>query len=230
MSNRRRICAGLVGIVLSFSLRAVSADEVAIKALPAAVERVLAILPEDTETIVATQNFILRPMDDLIVDDPDFCSSLCQIPLMEFGIFSAAKFDVLARAERKVVLAVRAGRNFEDFLLGGFVRGEGCVVIVFEKDLGDLTKEWTRGLRSAAQEIRERAGHEVFVIREKNPENGDEKFEMYLAVLDSNALLCATSYQYLSKLLDRAQVQSLKRSLPDSLPAWKHVDRVAIGC
>lgn len=224
MSNCRWICVGLVGTALCSLLRTVSADEVANKALPAAVKRVLALLPEDTETILATQNFILRPMDDAIVDDRDFCSSLCQIPLLEFCFFDEMKFDLLARAQRKVVLAVRAGRNFEDFPMGGFVRSDGCMVVVFEKDLGDLAKEWTAGVRRGAKEVRERAGHEVFVIGE---ENGDEKLEMYLAVLDPNTILCASSYEYLCKVLDRARVPSPKRALPDSLPAWKHIDSAA---
>jgi hypothetical protein len=91
---------------------------------------------------------------------------------------------------------------------------------VFEKELGDVSEEWTRGLREGAKEVRESAGHEVFVL-------GPEEFEAYLAVLDPNTILCAFCYQYLCELLDRARAPSPKRALPDSLPAWKHVDPAA---
>jgi len=221
-------------MMLCFSLRTVSADEAPKKALSAEVKRVLALLPEDTETIAASQNFSLQQGDDEIVGALDFCSTMRQFPFVELVFFTELKFDLIARAQRKVVLAVRAGRSFEDFIMGGLVRSSGCMVIVFEKDLGDLAKEWTRGLRAAAKAVRERAGHEVFVVgpeqkekQEEEQEEGVEKLEMYLAVLDSNTILCASSYQYLSKLLDRAKVPSPKRALPDSLPAWKHVDTAA---
>jgi len=218
MSSRQRICAGLVGMLICLCLRTVAAGEAAKKSLPAAVERVLAWLPDDTETIAASQNFVLWPKDAEFV--VNFSSSLCQLPFMELVLFDELKFHAIKRAQKKVVLALRAGRIFEDATMGGVVRSNGCAVIVFEKELGDVADEWTRGLREGSKEVRESAGHEIFVV-------GPDELEAYLAVLDPKTILCAFSYQYLCELLDRTRVPSLKRALPDSLPVWKHIDPAA---
>jgi hypothetical protein len=66
--------------------------------------------------------------------------------------------------DRKIQCVVSGARNFEGVSKMGSLRSENCSMIVFERDLGDASAEWTASLRKGAQSVRRLAGREVFVF------------------------------------------------------------------
>jgi hypothetical protein len=204
--------------------------------LPAVVQRVLAWFPSDTETIVVANSLKLVP-SNIIPDDTaglgpiDFNAVQFRLAVGELAVLKKGKY-LIPFAGRKLALALSGGRNFEFVSAFGSHRSEGCGVLLFEEKLGDLPiKEWLAMLRDDAAAVKRIAGREVFVfpstvvmesVFEPHPWQGT-----YVTMLSPEVVLCATSDKFLEQLLIRADVLSVNRALPDTLPIWSQVDFAA---
>jgi len=201
-------------------------------ALSPATSRILAWLPEDTETVVAASAFRMpaaKPVELGMID----MMSLAQILACgELAALDKGSY-VKTLAERKVAIALRGGRHFETVSAFGAHRSEGCAVIVFEEELGEAGREWTNLARRSAKEVRTVRGRDVFVFPSTVTMEGTFKLKpwqgTYLVLLSPDTVLCATSDRYLDEVLKRfdtktAGAKPTGRALPDSLAEWKHVD------
>src|SRR5579859_3840582 len=108
VSSRQSFWGTVVGVMICASAQMALAEESAeTNALPTAIQRVLAWLPEDTETLLASQNFTIRPWDAEFSPLPfNPWSSLRLMPFIELVESEDGRyFRPLARAHRKVALA-----------------------------------------------------------------------------------------------------------------------------
>jgi hypothetical protein len=199
--------------------------------LPAAVERVLACLPENTETIVVAQSFKIEgPRKQGVPSDLDWPGlqslSLGDLPLLEEDT------GLNQLIGRTVAVAVNAGRDFEVVSSFGSLRYEGCSVIRFQESLPDAGRTLTDALRGQAREVRTIAGHDVFVFPHRTAMESLYKPKpwqgQFIALPAPDTLLCATSDRFLREVLERlVHPAPGKRALPAELPEWAHLDAKA---
>jgi hypothetical protein len=196
--------------------------------LPAA-KRILAWLPDDTETITAARSFQIEdyaaPGDQKPRGDIDRGIRLFTLE----GLWDLNDWKFLKPLTgTKVVVALCGARNFEVVSSFGSLRYEGCGVIVFENKLEDLAKGWLQAVRAGAKKIRRIENREVFVYPsttvmestyEQMPWQGT-----FIVVVQPNTLLCATSDRYLTDVLKRLDAKSPGRAPLLDLPEWKHID------
>jgi hypothetical protein len=204
------------------------------------IRRALAWLPEDTETVVAAQSFVISAPDPDAAAEPTAEQSNHAIndatPLVALGALGEQEMAEYLKplVERKVLLALRGGRNYE-WVSGTLptYRTEGCAIVVFEKDLGETGTEWENTLRAGPGKIRKLAGRKVVAfpptkaMRPARSSKWPGKLGVYLAVLNSNTIVCATSDKYLEEVFERIDTPPAGRALPDSLHEWNHVDSTA---
>jgi hypothetical protein len=197
--------------------------------LPPAAKRILAWLPNDTETIAVAQSFQIE--DYAAPGDPKSRGNIdrgIRLVALE-GLWDLNDWKFLKPLTgSKVVLALCGARNFEVVSSFGSLRYEGCDVVVFENKLEDLAKGWLQTVRAGAKEIRRIENREVFVYPsitvmepwvEQKPWQGT-----FIVVVEPNTLLCATSDRYLTDVLRRLDAKLPDRAPLLDLPEWKHID------
>src|SRR5260370_17384375 len=154
MSDRlfRSIGVGVVFGLASMASRGVCGDDGEVPALPASIQRALAWLPPDTETLTAAQSFQLPSLEEPDGAGADLISQVLQLRLLIQlealeGLFDLDKgkyFEPLAGS--KVVVALRGARTFDVVSSFGSLRSEACSIIVFERNLDDVSKGWLGNL------------------------------------------------------------------------------------
>jgi hypothetical protein len=215
------------------------AEEPEQPSLSPVIRRALAWLPEDTETVIAAQSFTITVPDPNAAELPPERSKEAfnaAIPIVALGALAEEEMAKYLKplVARKVVLALRGARNYEWVTASlPAYRMEGCLIMIFEKDLGEAGKAWEKMLRAGADEVRRMAGRDVFVhpptkaMRPARPWNWPGKLGVYLTMLNADTILCATSDKYLEEVLERIDMPPTRRALPDTLPEWKHVNSMA---
>jgi hypothetical protein len=230
----------LVSALASVIPQVARADDAEPPALPPAIRRALTWLPEDTESIVVGQALTIRAPDMRGATERTVKKMKEEFHTyaqeMAFGAINEPEMAKYLKplAGKKATLALRGGRNCEwvTSTLPTY-RTEGCAVLIFEEELGEAGEEWIDALRKGAEAVREIAGRKVFVFpptKSMRPARKSEwpgKLGVYLVLLNSNTILCATSDKYLEQLLERIDTPPADRALPDHLPEWKHVNSVA---
>lgn len=204
------------------------------------IRRVLAWLPETTETIVVGQSFTFPHPQIAGAVEPTLNQSKESFPTIvqriALGALTEPEMEPYLKplAEKRVLVAVRGGRNYEwvSASLPAY-RTEGCTVVMFDEDLGKVGLEWVNTLRAGAKDVRMIAGRTVFVfpptksMRPARDSKWPGKLGVYLALLKSDTILCATSDKYLEELLERIDTPADNRALPDQLREWKYVNPAA---
>ena len=204
-------------------------DETGRPDLPIHVRRVLKWLPEDTETVVASQSFRWPTAAQCRTFRTQLQFFGRLLPLSDVANLESGKY-LQPLAGRKVSLALRGSRNYETVSKFGTQRNEGCLIAIFETDLDSAADEWVGALRAGATKVEKIAGREIFVFPSTTwmPGHDIERWQgTFLALLPPETVLCASSYTYLEELLSRADGNAAKRALPDDLPEWKYVDTAA---
>jgi hypothetical protein len=217
----RFLRAALVAVIALFGVGIISADERTTRNASTEVRRLLPWFPEDTETLVAAQSFAVPRVS---VDA--FGTWAILMPSLASERFDGFDFDHEPLVGRKVLIALNGMRCPRPVgSMGGF-SAEGCSVVVFERDLGDASVEWTSNLRKTAKEIRKIAGREVFCFASGESRARSHPL-VYFLRLAPDTILCATHDGYLQELLNRIDTAPRGRAFPDSLPQWTTIDRSA---
>ena len=186
--------------------------------------RILDWFPEDTETLVAAQSFsISQPSHSETFPGPAkaWLLSLALGELEEFdsGVYLEPLID------RKVLIALNGMRRPKPVGSLGDFHAQGCVVVVFDGDLGQAGVEWTGFVRKNAEEIKKNAGREVFRFRSTKVKNCG--LSVYFVRLAPDTILCATHDEFLRQLLNRIDTPPRARAFPENLPHWTAIDRSA---
>lgn len=222
-------CAALI-----CSSLAARADEPEPTKVAPQVERVLAWLPGDTESVVAGSSFKIPARfarDKIISGDADESvpNILAQTALGELFELDV-KYRVLV-AEKDVAFAIRGNRNYYSASASPpSYNSESCAVIIFEKDLGDTANQLAALLRQGAQETRKIGGRELFAF--PATERMRKQFALpsrrdwlglYIAVADSRTVVCSSSDKYIRQVLDRIESKSDRAAIPQNLDVWKQI-------
>jgi hypothetical protein len=204
--------------------------------LPLEVQRSLAWLPLDTETLVVAQSFKIPSLKERDAAAPNARSAArdsefsMHLYALE-GLFDLDKGKYLeALAGKRIVLALRGARNFDVVSSFGSLRNEGYSIIAFENKLDD---PWLRKLRADAKEVRRIAGRDVFVFPSTavmEPWEREKPWQgTFFVLLTPDTLLCATSDEYLKDVLKRVDGGPADRALADGLPEWASIDPKSPG-
>lgn len=208
-------------------------------ALSPAIQRVLAWLPEGTETIAAAQSFTMPSGTDDNKEPQTSVPSKRVVDALLIGVIDALFEPENAKhlkplVGKKVILALRGSQNYECVGVNlPSYRSENCTFIVFEKDLGETGKGLLNTLRDGAQEVRTLAGRDVYEfpptrsMRKAQATKWAGKLGVYLLLLCPDTILCATSDKYLEEVLKRIDNPPSARALPSSLREWEYVDPTA---
>ncbi len=199
-----------------------------------AIQKALAWLPEDTETLVVAQSFPMPSFSNDRAADAEAkpleagVERLNRLSALE-GLFELDKEEFANMlAGEKVVLALRGSRNYDVVNSFGSLRNEGCAIVVFENNLDQFAKGWLGKLRDGAKKVKRIAGRDVFVFSstiEMGPWVLQRSWQgTFIVLLQPNTLLCATSNRYLEGVLKRVDAKPAARALPADLPEWKHLD------
>lgn len=221
------LCLGLVHLL---SAIVAGADPQPVPFSPA-VERVLAWFPEDTESVVVSQAFVMpRSTGDRVLNgEPTFVEALAAASVAVPGELHDGKYLGLLQG-KKVTAAICGGRNFE-YVSGTLPswRSESCLVLVFEEDLELRGAEWVKAVGEGARETLRIAGHDVFAFPPLRSMRAQRKgnwpgLGVYLALVAPDTVLCATSRGYLEQVLTRIGQPPVRRALPGQLRKWRDVD------
>ena len=217
----------LVPALSCIAARIACGEEAKPPTLPPAMRRILAWLPEDTETIVSASSFRMSAAKSLEQGKFDLTAFAQMLACGDLAILDKGSY-LKPLVEKKVAVAMRGGRHFEAVSAFGSHRSEGCAVVVFEEGLGEAGQEWTDLLRRGAKDVRTIRGRDVFVFPSTVTMEGIYKLKpwqgTYLVQLSPDTLLCATSDAYLEEVLNRVDTKPTGRALPDSLAEWRHID------
>jgi hypothetical protein len=207
------------------------ADDSNPSGLSVSARRILSWLPEDTESIVAAQAFTISPemLNQPLAFERPFAEVIAARGL---GVLTDLDAKCLQPVvNRKIEIAVRGNRNF-DWVSGSLPahRSESCSIVVFEKSLGDGEKQLIDLLRAEAEKVRKIAGRDVFVFPASRQMRRDRAWKwrgnlgIFLVLLQSNTLLCATSDSYLEDVLKRVDANAVRAAIPENLEVWRQID------
>jgi hypothetical protein len=221
-TNGRLIQAAFFVAIGIVNATIVTADEPAPRNASTELRRLLPWFPEDTETLVAAQSFAVPRPSSVNAFESKWAVLMPSLALAEFDQYLDRLVD------RKILIALKGMRRARPVGSLGDFYAEGCVVVVFERNLGDAGDEWTNAFRKGAEEIRKIAGREVFCL---SPGEGRARARrhpwVYFLRLAPDTILCATHDEYLQQLLNRIDTAPRARAFPDSLPQWGTIDRSA---
>lgn len=219
-----------------FADAAFAQDETAppVEHLPASVQKTLASLPADTESVVVARSFKIPGSEDKPISDLEPAKAAAEVlQTLATGPISYMKSGEFTGplAGRKVALAVGAGRRFDVVSAFGEQRYQGCHVLIFEEELAAAGHRMTELLRKKAVDTREIEGCETYVFNSvfaKESFVKDEPWEgVFIVHPRSNVVLCATQEAFLKEVLGRLKVEPTGRALSLQLPVWKYVDGTA---
>ena len=207
------------------------ADDASPSGLSASARRALSWLPEDTESIVTGQSFTISPemLNQALASEGPFAEVMATRGLGVLTDLDAKCLQPIVN--RKIELALRGNRNF-DWVSGSLPthRSESCSIVVFEKDLGDAEKQMVDLLRAEAEKVRKIAGRDVFVFPASRQMRRDRAWTwrgnlgIFIVLLKSDTLLCATSDSYLEDVLKRLDSKAVRAAIPENLTVWKQID------
>jgi hypothetical protein len=104
--------------------------------------------------------------------------------------------------------------------LGGMLY-EGCNVIVFQPGPGSVRDALIKQMASQAMKVEAISGQRVMMFEVTLEQ---DTWNIFVAMPQSDILLCATDRGYLSEALNRMQQKGERRALPETLPEWQQVD------
>jgi len=209
--------------------------------LPHVVNEIVRWLPENTETVAAVQSFNVEDLCDWPAAPAGDASTttrllLAMLTLQDFSalgpraegeVFGATRL-LRMLGKNPVALGVYGGRNYE--LYDKAVWREAAGILIFQRPLNVVSKDFLETLHAAAHGMRVLARREIWcyardpqgIPRPLKPSEG-----LFIAVPRPNVLIWSSSEPYLDELLRRMGSAPLGRALPDGLPEWNAVDLAA---
>lgn len=210
----------VIAAIAFFYAGMIPAEERTTRNAASEMRRLLPWFPEDTETLLAAQSYVL-PRSSVDAFSDKWNVLIPQLVLGEFHQYLGELVD------RKILLAFKGERRSQFVGSMGDFYAEGCTVVIFERDLGDAGVEWTTNLRTTANEIRKIAGREVYCFTPDSKARAYKHPLLYFLRLSPDTILCATHDEYLRQLLNRIDKTPRGRAFPDNLPQWATIDRSA---
>jgi hypothetical protein len=189
-------------------------------------ERLLSWLPDDTETLIVSQEpFEIQKAkgDEESLRDVSPFDVIRFLPVMPLDSIQ----DGLLTNELsglKVVCAVEGSRHFTRPGEFGMMPYQGCHILEFAAGSDEKLQKAIKRLQNKAKETIDIGGHKVAVFVEQREQ---DKWSYFVCRPLSGILLIATDREYLRVTLDCIERKAEKRALAGDLAEWKHVDTKA---
>jgi len=183
---------------------------------------VLRWLPVDTETLVVAKEFRLP---DARLQAHNSLKAVRMGRVLAVSPLPDPIKDSLSG--QRVRWAVHGGRDYKVVSAFGSLRYEGASLIRFEDELSEeKLQDLHEQLRKAANDVRSVSDHDVYVFPpERGQEGKPEPWQgQYVAILNSDTMVTATSDAYLSQFLTRMATEPRDSALSADLPEWKYLD------
>ena len=184
---------------------------------PATVDTVLDWLPADTETVIAAERPFVVPQVEVLDSNA-------------VGVAQGFTLGLLTAAEKGRVLHTTQGLRIRFSLLAGrkfgwrnddkdgLVSYQGCAAYAFEKPLPSALIA-----RSAEETV---LGHPTWVSKGSQNES-EYQYTYRVAQPRPDLLLICNDRDFFTEILARMAAKPNRQALPETLPEWKHVDRLA---
>ena len=178
-------------------------------------EELLWWLPENTETIMATQ------VPTRVASGPLF-EELANLTA-EIKLGDTPYAETMMRHLRSARLrgTLEGSRHFLPPSGLGEMRYEGATLYLFEKPLGATANALMTELKKTALSVEQIQNVTVVAFRDRLE---NDTWNSFIALPRPDVLVSATSRQYLKELLARVGTRPARRALPDTLPEWRWVD------
>jgi len=194
-----------------------NAAENRLKIAPA-VERLIAWLPQDTESIQVSQ----EPFHIRDLSEKDFKNVMLRSTASTYLLVGGRHGLRQVLGEARIVVAVSGRRQFRAPTDGGPSLFEGCDILQFDVMSSNDVQNAFKSCIADADRIDEIAGQKVGVFKERMAQGVDE-WTFYLANPDPDILVCSTNRAFVQRVLNRKNGKGAGRALPDSLTEWQHV-------
>jgi hypothetical protein len=190
------------------------------------IEQILSWFPADTETVTAVTGPLLLPKLEkdakgvlpIALSEHEVRDRFMQFPLMLL-------LDLGKNIKDEPILAaIEGSRDFRPPSGLGMMKYQGGVIAVFA---GNITGDASSYLRDSTSNIvrtEQIEGHAVAVFEGKSEQ---DLWTTYVAFPKPNIAVAANNEDYLREVLARIDGKHGERSLPDTLPEWKHVNTLA---
>ncbi len=195
------------------------------------IEEILWWLPEDTETVIATNgpyDVVRASVRDLERKDsskkqitPELLEEFFRIGL-PFSNEEKRLDETLAGY--RIQVTIEGSRAFRSPKRLGLMPFEGCRVIVFDRDVQEIQRNLLPELEQKTPTFLDLDGIRVAGFEEKQEA---DIWHFYVTFPRPNVLLYATDKTYLAQTLARMKTRAAARALPANLPEWEHLDLAA---
>ena len=184
---------------------------------PATVDTVFDWLPADTETVIAAEKSFVVPQVEVLDSN-----ALAVAQGFTLGLLTVAEkgrvFHTLQGL--RIRFSLLAGRKFgwRNDDQDGLVSYQGCAAYAFERPLPPALIA-----RTAEETV---LGHPAWVSKGTQNQS-DYQYTYRVTQLRPDLLLVCNDRDFLTEVLTRMAGKPNRQALPESLPEWKHVDRLA---
>ena len=183
-------------------------------------------LPEDTQTVSVVRgpfkalSPIAEPSEDMPATLEHVNLVLQMLPLGAISTIKKGRY-YKPLVGRNVLFGIEGSRKFRSPKSLGSMRYEGCAIVILQAGLGTARDALLKQMASQAKQVQTIAGQQVALFEETL--EGDV-WKIFICIPQPDVLLCATNRTFLAQVLHRMHQRGRTRSLPNSLPEWKHVD------
>lgn len=181
------------------------------------VERLLRWLPQDTESVIVSQERFEIGLEHRVKD------AFQQLPANNYLFLGIRRGFWQDLKSEPVTLAVSGRRRFRSPTDGGPTLYEGCDILQFDDASSDAIKKSFETCLKGADREDELVGNKIAVFKERM-RVGNDDWTFFLANPRPTLLLCATDRAYLHRVLARLDGRGSGRALPESLSEWQQVD------
>ncbi|HLF84541.1 MAG TPA: hypothetical protein VI837_10235 [Blastocatellia bacterium] len=188
------------------------------------ITEVLWWLPEDTETVSVARGPFKAPQ----ISEPS--ANISPSEYVEYAL-TASSLSLIhliwdgslykSIVGSTVKFCVEGSRRFREPKSLGSMLYEGCSITVLESGMIPSRSALVNQMTQGANQVQTIAGQRVMMFEKKLE---DDLWKIYVAVPESNILLCATNQDFLIQVLNRMQHRADKRALQEDLPEWKQVN------
>ncbi len=193
-------------------------------------KQVLSWLPADTETLLTASGPFHLPNFQVQREDYTDHKTQAQDLRQAFqgltvGLFAFGNGGLGKQLEgKKILFAAEGSRAFRSPNELGEMPYEGCAIVIFADDLGEIQETFMKTVGKSALRIEDIESHKVAVFQEKMEQ---DIWTMLVVFPAKNIVVVATNQNYLSEVLVRMRTPGITRAFPESLEEWKYVDTQA---
>jgi len=190
------------------------------------IEQLLSWLPADTETLTAATGPLLMPK---MSQDTSGAMSIETSPNEVRDLFKQYFLLQLLSLQKEfkgahISAAIEGSRRFRPPTGLGMATYQGALIATFTDDITARAAQFMEDSASTIVRTEQSEGQNVAVFSNKSE---DDIVTTYVAFPKSAVLVVATDESYLREVLGRIGGKSGERTLPDTLPEWKHLDASA---